>query len=780
MHHRSRLVPSPVRHARMAEEGLVLIARGLACSARKDNCELWCSTRRGGNSHPGGIPAPVAERPEPLAAVAGLVADHALLPRTHHRRVCLFLGAGADISSGGLTFAELKHRAVERFGGRPIFDVTTPERIDREFERLFSTLATDERALMVAAVFRQLSELEPSEAYKLIVLLVEAGGVDAIVTTNFDLMLETAQSQLGRDLLQVYSPGFTRPYDQVPDRYAPPKKPYVKLHGDLGSRAVTALLRSELEEPRYDRDTIELVRSILATHDLIIAGYGGFDAGLAKIVADAVEPSATRIFWCGPQRPHPEAPLALLLGGRAQHVDATFDRLVMAIARPVLERPSLIPTEPTFVATLFQWRIDYCNRQYAKTNATRSRRDISASFARRSRIEDALGRFLGPNKPMALVTGKSGYGKTTVGLRLLSAWATRASTRLLLLSAKGFPQNGDIEQHVGEQLGGLGFRSPFSFHRFERWLTASGLQLVIYVDGRQRILGRDPSMRVVPAGHAALLLFLAGGRQRDPHRRDRQAGDVERDAAAARPRPPAARGLVAHRGRRGFLDARLRRVHGRRAARSGRAHGVGDLEARRPRPVERGRVREIEGSLPPPPRRGRGGRFGRRPVCGAIQGHGGSQAPADRLDRDAGGVPANDGRRGDGGAGRRAADLPGGRPAAGRPPGGHPTVGARPRLRARRGSRPPAVRPRSHLRVLPGGRALRGPRTTPRDAARPRRVPVGVPFERPGARRRETPLRAQSEPRAARRLRSAQARRRREGASARPWRVSYSTSPAKC
>ncbi len=296
-------------------------------------------------------------------------------------------------------------------------------------------------------------------------------------------MLEAAQSQLGRDLLQVYSPGFARPFGQMPERHAAPKRPYVKLHGDLGSHAVTALLKSELESWRYDPDTIDLVRSILATHDLIIAGYGGFDAVLADIIADAVEDAETRIHWCIPHPPDAGSPLHRRLGTRARHVAVGFDDLVAEIARPVLERPSQIATEPTFVPLLFKWRTEYCNREYARLNGRRANQDISRTFARRRNAEQALTRFLLPNKPLAIVTGPSGYGKTTLGLRLLTAWESRTATRLLLLRARSFHEGADLEQHVGEQLGGLGLRTPFSFHGFERWLTRTNQQLVIYLDG---------------------------------------------------------------------------------------------------------------------------------------------------------------------------------------------------------------------------------------------------------------------------------------------------------
>ena len=420
---------------------------------------------------------------EKLGSLTRVIADRAANPIEHRRKICLFLGAGADISSGGLTFAELKHRALERFAQRQLYELTPTDTIDREFDRLFLNLEPDERALMVEAIFRQLGELEPSEAYKLVVLLIEAGGIDAVVTTNFDLMLERAQQALGRDLIQVFSPGFARPYPGVHDRYNLPKVPYIKLHGDLASRAVVALVRAELDDARYDQDIAQLFASIVNSHDLIIAGYGGWDTVLSKIISDAIESSRTRIYWCGPTKPSDTAPLSAALRDRADHITISFDQLVSAIARPVLEKPSLIPTEPTFVKSLFAWRTEYCNREYAKLYGTRAHKNIVDTFARRVRLEEGLTRFLRPNKPLALVTGPSGYGKTTLGLRLQKAWSLRDSTRILLLRARSFPESGDVEQYVGEQLGGLGFRSPFSLFRFERWLTNNNLQLVIFIDG---------------------------------------------------------------------------------------------------------------------------------------------------------------------------------------------------------------------------------------------------------------------------------------------------------
>src|SRR5262245_19986272 len=131
--------------------------------------------------------------PDGLASLVRLIADRAEAPTRHATKVCFFLGAGADLSSGGLTFAELKRQAIEEFSRALLFDISTQDRIESRFGELFLSARPDDRALLIESLFRKLQPLSPSDGYKLLVLLAEAGGVDAIITTNFDLMLERAE-----------------------------------------------------------------------------------------------------------------------------------------------------------------------------------------------------------------------------------------------------------------------------------------------------------------------------------------------------------------------------------------------------------------------------------------------------------------------------------------------------------------------------------------------------------------------------------------------------------
>jgi hypothetical protein len=418
-----------------------------------------------------------------IAELARLVTDRVRSPNIHRTKICLFLGAGADISSGGLTFADVKRDTVGVYLDRPLFGVTSPEDIEKQFELAVEGMPPDDRALMVDWMFHRMRPAIPSDAYKLLVLLAEAGGVDAVITTNFDVMLEKAQELLGRDLFQVFAPGVARPFNLTNGRFELVKKPYLKLHGDIAARTVTLLTVEELARPAYDDATLDLLVSILKTHDLIIAGYGGYDTVLAEVIEQALHSTATRVFWCNPSPPRDDSPLLARIAPRVRFVPTKFDDLISEISRPTLQRPSLLSTEPNYVRCLFDWRIEYCNEEFIHAHADRNGRRLVNSFARRAALEDRLNAFLRPNHPLAIVTGPSGYGKTTLGVRLAKVWASSGSTKVMLLRAKTLNDDGDIERHICDQLGGLGSKSEFSLFRLEKWLKDINIRLIIYIDG---------------------------------------------------------------------------------------------------------------------------------------------------------------------------------------------------------------------------------------------------------------------------------------------------------
>src|SRR5438093_840847 len=140
-----------------------------------------------------------------LKLLSDLVSDRAG-ERAGTPPIALFLGAGADISSGGLTFAQFKRSAVEQILNEQLFAVTSEEQIEQQFEALFEKhTAARDRGVLIDHLLRRMDQLDPSDSYKLLVLLADAGGVDAFITTNFDVMLEQAATLVGCDVLEVFA-----------------------------------------------------------------------------------------------------------------------------------------------------------------------------------------------------------------------------------------------------------------------------------------------------------------------------------------------------------------------------------------------------------------------------------------------------------------------------------------------------------------------------------------------------------------------------------------------
>src|ERR1035437_4356419 len=105
-----------------------------------------------------------------LSILRELIKDRAVNPGTHLKKVCFFFGAGADLSSGGITFADLKRKTAEEVGRRPIFNVTSSESIEDIFEQVYEHSSPDDRALLIESLFRRMEQLEPVDAYRLLVL----------------------------------------------------------------------------------------------------------------------------------------------------------------------------------------------------------------------------------------------------------------------------------------------------------------------------------------------------------------------------------------------------------------------------------------------------------------------------------------------------------------------------------------------------------------------------------------------------------------------------------
>lgn len=411
--------------------------------------------------------------------LAALVRDRWVNGPTTGRKLCLFLGAGADISSGGLTFWHFKRICYERLTGVPAINLQSSEDVDSAFETVFkSGLPENERAVIVERIFRDAGALEPSESYKILALLLKLGGLDAVITTNFDTMLERAADDLGVRSFSVYSPKVSCPVQLSGTYLHGSRPPYIKVHGDLESRIVTVITAAEIETGNYEKEFEGIIRELASTHHFVLAGYSGYDLRLAELISAAQIGTENVLFWCNPARPDPNAPLIKKADpNRLVWLDVSFDRCVEILAREPLERPAGLSKGNSFLRTVLDWRISFANRQFERACDLKSIR----TAIRRDAPESEVRKFLRSSKNIGVVIGPSGYGKTTLVRRLAASIGGGAqSSRAIVIDAKALDTTGielAILRLCAPAAPELGLTS------FERWLQSQSTRLVIFVDG---------------------------------------------------------------------------------------------------------------------------------------------------------------------------------------------------------------------------------------------------------------------------------------------------------
>lgn len=406
-------------------------------------------------------------------------------PEVGRGRICVVLGAGADVSSGGMTFWELKKACLEHFSDRAFPSLVTEERVEDEFNAFFETLASEkQRAPVVDFLFHGMKSIRPSDSYKLLVLLAKAGIVDAIVTTNFDAILETAQDELGVDIFQIYAPGIASPYVAGKHLFVPPRPVYLKLHGDIKAKSITHITATENRGKPYDRSFSRLLQSILRTHTLIFIGYSGSDEPFARELAKAAGKIPRPIYWCNVSEFNTDSTFGKTLRrGEVVSVVGTFEEVLNGASPYPLRSLALIETKLHFLRPLLKDRIDGCNEQFVDSYAFKDDATRLTLLQSRKAAFDYIREFrFNSEKPLTVLTGLSGVGKTTLLCQLYDAEEPALLPELLLLRARGFTTTNFAEE-LAMRLGYAADNSFALLYEFSSWLRKTGQQLVVAIDG---------------------------------------------------------------------------------------------------------------------------------------------------------------------------------------------------------------------------------------------------------------------------------------------------------
>lgn len=331
--------------------------------------------------------------------------------KTRFKGICFLIGSGADITSGGKTFRTLKLDFLKSNAYDVPSDIEDTK-LTEVFDECVDKFSEAGRCTELEAIMRKHST--PSEGYELLVLLAELGYIDAIVTTNFDVLLEETQKELGVRPFDVFAPGVAVPnnFYEKRQKHTPI---YLKLHGDLYGRYVSHLTKNEIENKAYGEEYIHMLEYILQNYTVISIGYGGYDELIADIFRNKIE-DLESVWWCDIKLPDESAPLVKLLSenGKINYVNCSFDGLFCELASNLLRNKSLPDTTPHFLPSIIKAKVKEAQASYIKE--VHSENEIS----RNQLISDLEPFFTNKKDSILFVHGKNGMGKTNLMVQLMN------------------------------------------------------------------------------------------------------------------------------------------------------------------------------------------------------------------------------------------------------------------------------------------------------------------------------------------------------------------------
>lgn len=385
--------------------------------------------------------------------------------------ICFLIGAGADISSGGVLFRNLKILFLQQNGIQTPSNISEKE-LDADFENQVDLLSQNGRCETLDKIMRE--HKNPSEGYLLMVLLAQLGYIDAIITTNFDYLLEETQEVLNLKPFTIYAPGKAIPDESVQrPRIISPT--YLKMHGDLLHGIVTHLTTSEIEGKPYGNAFIKLFREIVSNYSIIVVGYGGYDNLITDIFSDMIN-DLDDVYWCNIREPQHDSKLVTILdkSKKLYYVNTSFDNLFQSLAKELLRDATLKNSTPIFLPTVVTSKIEHQNLLFDKRITCKDRLVLRSALKQKS--EDF---FRSRDNRCMFITGERKYGK--------SCFIYQEMKRIKDITfLPVFPAPDNHGYHILKTMAhALGYNTdvPFSvMYSFLKWLRKRNEHVVFVID----------------------------------------------------------------------------------------------------------------------------------------------------------------------------------------------------------------------------------------------------------------------------------------------------------
>ena len=407
--------------------------------------------------------------------------------KNHKNGICLFLGAGADVSSGGKLFSELKKESVSFIRNQKIHFYESIERIDEEFDTLMQSSDERTRCNIVQYIINSSNEWLPSDGYKLLVLLAKENCISSVITTNFANLLETTQELMGMEAFQIFTPATA-----IPARYfmeSKHKKPiYLKMHGDIDGKLITHLTSSEIRNKPYQDEFVKLFEYLITNETIIFLGYSGWDTKIAKLFENNLL-KTKNIYWCNIQKPDENAPLIKVFRKHninIKYINYNFDKTLQVIAAEFFKDRTLFHVDSIFIWALVKSKVQKIQLDFLK-NIKSETKELKVILRTKISIFDNY--IIDNTKNFCIITGNSGVGKSLLMAQLCDQFNSNEQIWTVPLNAMTTYSN-NLLDYIVKKLG-YASKDPYTvLYQFSQWACEQNKTFILIIDNLGNRVGK--------------------------------------------------------------------------------------------------------------------------------------------------------------------------------------------------------------------------------------------------------------------------------------------------
>lgn len=400
--------------------------------------------------------------------------------------ICLFLGAGADVSSGGVSFSDLKKESVSFVRNKKIHAYESIELIDKEFNSIIENLDEESRCRVIQRLIKSSDSWLPSDGYKLLILLAKENCISSVITTNFANLLETTQELMRVDAFQIFTPATAVPAQYF--MHSKSKKPvYLKMHGDIDGKLITHLTITEIQNKIYQNEFVSLFEHLIKNESIVFLGYSGWDSKIAEIFENNIK-YIKNIYWCNIHEPDEKSPLVSVLKKnniKIKYIDYNFDEALQIIATELFKDKALFHVDSIFIWALLKDKIQKLQLEFLN-NIQKDSKDLMLVPRTSINIFDDF--IIDTQKNFCVITGNSGIGKSILITELCETFNKNDQVWIVPLNAMTTYTN-DLLDYIVKKLGYISKDPSTVLYQFSRWAYEQDKYFIFTIDNLGNHIG---------------------------------------------------------------------------------------------------------------------------------------------------------------------------------------------------------------------------------------------------------------------------------------------------